>query len=91
MNCKQCDGLTKKNGKDRSDNQRFRCVTCNLTFTESKQKPLGNMYLNEDKAAMCLSFLVEGSSIRSIERITGVHGDTILSLLKIVGEKCLWI
>jgi transposase-like protein/IS1 family transposase len=91
MNCKQCDRLTKKNGKDRSGNQRFRWVICNLTFTESKQKPLGNMYLNEDKAVMCLSLLVEGSSIRSIERITGVHRDTIISLLETVGEKCLWI
>ncbi len=40
---------------------------------------------------MCLNLLVEGTSVRSTERITGVHRDTILSLLKVVGEKCLWI
>jgi hypothetical protein len=39
-----------------------------------------------------LYHLVEGCSIRSTERITGVHRDTILKLLVAVGEKCehLW-
>jgi IS1 family transposase len=46
------------------------------------------MYLAEDKALMCLNLLVEGMSVRSIERVTGVHRDTILDLLVTVGEKC---
>ena len=49
------------------------------------------MRLAEDKAILCLQLLVEGSSIRSIERITNVHRDTIIRLLETVGEKCLWI
>lgn len=49
------------------------------------------MILAEEKVLLCLNLLVEGSSIRSTERITGVHRDTIISLLKIVGEKCLAI
>jgi IS1 family transposase len=32
--------------------------------------------------------LVEGTSVRSVERITGVHRDTILRLLVLAGEKC---
>lgn len=32
--------------------------------------------------------LVEGVSIRSIERMTGVHRDTIMRLLVKVGENC---
>lgn len=39
--------------------------------------------------ALILSQLVEGSSIRSIERVTGVHRDTILRLLKTAGEMAL--
>lgn len=35
-----------------------------------------------------LQLLVEGCSIRSIERITGLHRDTILNLLVIAGERC---
>jgi len=46
------------------------------------------MILAENKALMCLALLVEGNSVRSTERITGVHRDTILDLLITVGEKC---
>lgn len=46
------------------------------------------MILAEDKAISVLHHLVEGCSIRSTERITGVHRDTILKLLVLVGEKC---
>jgi len=46
------------------------------------------MTLEHAKAVMVLKLLVEGSSVRSIERVTGVHRDTILKLLVMVGEKC---
>lgn len=49
------------------------------------------MILNEEKALLCLNLLVEGNSVRSTERITGVHRDTILNLLETVGKKCIWI
>lgn len=91
MNCKECNNRTKRNGKDRYGNQRFRCVACNKTYTEPKTKTLGNMYLPEDKAITILQLLVEGMSIRSIERVTDVHRDTILRLLETVGKKCFWI
>lgn len=32
--------------------------------------------------------LVEGNSIRSVERITGIHRDTIMKLLVAAGERC---
>jgi IS1 family transposase len=35
-----------------------------------------------------IRLLVEGMSVRSIERITGVHHDTILNVLVLVGERC---
>jgi IS1 family transposase len=41
-----------------------------------------------DKALLCLNMLVEGNSIRSTERITGVHRDTILDLLLKAGARC---
>jgi transposase-like protein len=37
---------------------------------------------------MVLKLLVEGASVHSIERVTGVHRDTILKLMVKVGEKC---
>ncbi len=44
--------------------------------------------LSRDKKRMIISALVEGASVRSVERITGCHRDTICRLLVRVGEGC---
>jgi IS1 family transposase len=44
--------------------------------------------LSTDKQIAVIGALAEGSSIRSIERITGVHRDTIMRLGVRVGEGC---
>jgi IS1 family transposase len=47
----------------------------------------GGMYLSLEKAVLCLQLLVEGNSLRSVERITGVNMHTLLDLLTLAGEK----
>lgn len=88
MVCHNCKLNARRNGKNRNGSQRWNCKPCKRTWTEPRDKPLGKMRLRDDKALLVLSLLVEGSSIRSIERITGVHRDTILRLLVYVGERC---
>jgi IS1 family transposase len=44
--------------------------------------------LNTDKQIAIIGALTEGSSIRSIERMTGVHRDTIMRLGVKVGQRC---
>jgi IS1 family transposase len=44
--------------------------------------------LNKDKQIAVIGALAEGSSIRSIERLTGVHRDTIMRLGVRVGKGC---
>jgi len=44
--------------------------------------------LNTDKQIAIISALAEGSSIRGIERMTGVHRDTIMRLGVRVGQGC---
>jgi hypothetical protein len=44
--------------------------------------------LNTDKRIAIIGQLAEGSSIRSVERITGVHRDTIMRLGVRVGQGC---
>ncbi len=44
--------------------------------------------LNTDKQIAVISALAEGSSIRSIERITGVHRDTVMRLGVKIGQGC---
>jgi IS1 family transposase len=44
--------------------------------------------LNTDKQIAVIAALAEGSSIRSIERMTGIHRDTIMRLGVRVGQGC---
>lgn len=44
--------------------------------------------LNIEKQTTVISALVEGNSIRSVERMTGVHRDTIMRLTTRVGRGC---
>jgi IS1 family transposase len=46
------------------------------------------MTVSEDKALLALQLLVEGNSIRSTERITGIDRNTIMRLLVVAGERC---
>lgn len=89
MNCPDCNSLPKKHGKDRKGNQRFRCLACGKTYTANER--LENKNLPIEKIELVIKLLVEGNSIRSTERITNVHRDTILRLLETVGKKCLAI
>ncbi len=88
MDCPECNTQAKKFGKDRNGLQRFRCSECKKTFLEPHKRPLGKMRLPLEKAVSVIHHLVEGNSIRSTERLTGVEKRTILSLLSLVGERC---
>lgn len=88
MTCHNCQTQCNRFGKHRNGLQRFRCRQCRKTFTEDRATPLGTMYTPLDKAARAIQLLVEGCSVSSAERITGIHHTTILSLLSLAGEKC---
>jgi len=88
VTCHSCQSLCRRFGKHRNGLQRYRCNQCRKTFTEEHATPLDTMRLPMEKAEMILRLLVEGSSIRSIERVTGVHRDTIMRLLLLAGENC---
>ena len=88
MNCPNCQSESRKHGKDRKGNQRFYCPSCSKSFIEPQDKPLDGMYLPIEKAAVCINLLVEGMSLRSVERLTGISLHTLLNLLVVVGQKC---
>lgn len=44
--------------------------------------------LNEEKKTTAIAMLCEGNSIRSVERMTGIHRDTIMRLGVHMGEGC---
>lgn len=78
---------TKKHGRDRNGHPRLRCKLCGATFTE-RAKPLGDMRTSVKDAAAVLGMLLEGMSIRSASRVSGLKADTICDLILVVGENC---
>src|SRR2546429_830956 len=89
MTCHNCKSICKKSGTyGQKKIQRYRCNQCKRTFSDEQEKPLNEMRIPFDKALLCLHLLVEGSSLRSIERITGVGLRCLLDLLLLAGERC---
>jgi hypothetical protein len=80
--------LRKKHGRDRKGNQRFRFLLCGHTWIEDQPKPLGDLRPPLDKGVTVLKMLLEGCSIRTVSRLTGVARNTIGDLLLLVGLRC---
>ncbi len=88
MFCPLCQGATHRFGKNRNGSQRHRCDSCEKTFTDAGTRPVDRRCLEAKKAELCLRMLLEGNSIRSTERLTDVHRDTIIATMVDAGEKC---
>jgi transposase-like protein len=71
-----------KFGKSKSGKQRYRCLTCGKTFTET----IGTIFYRRRTDAQemldVLSQIAEGSRISSVSRTTGHKEDTISEWLK---------
>src|SRR5271169_2038019 len=59
-----------------------------ITYTDpsERRKPMNRVPLG--RRVQAINCLVEGNSIRSTERMTGTHRDTICRLLVEVGDGC---
>lgn len=73
-------------------NPRDRAVRIKQSASYGSSRPRSRVrdmnVLKREKQIAVISMLVEGSSIRSVERVTGVHRDTIMRLMVRVGEHC---
>jgi transposase-like protein/IS1 family transposase len=68
--------------------QRWKCTSCKTRFSEPHTKLTRDMFLsNPDAAERALHCLLEGCSIRSTERLTGLNRNTIVRLLLVAGER----
>lgn len=66
----------------------FFCSTLYMVYNNEK---IMAYVLKREKQVTVISALAEGSSIRSIERMTGVHRDTVMRLGLRVGKGCTHI
>jgi IS1 family transposase/transposase-like protein len=88
MLCPNCQNQGRRFGRTRTGMQRFQCLPCSSTYSEQPTRLLNDLTLAPAKALSVLSMLLEGCSVRSIERLTQVHRDTILNQLVAAGQKC---
>jgi len=88
MACETCKVDGKRFGENRNGTLRFRCPQCRKTFSEPRKSLVGPMTVPTEKVLAILNLFIEGTSVRSTERLTGVHRDTILKVLVAAGEKC---
>jgi IS1 family transposase/transposase-like protein len=89
MVCKSCGKPARFLGSNRSGSRRFQCRVCRRTFTENPKHVFRTEeYLAEPRGLLALQFLLEGASVRSVERITGLHRDAVLKLLVYAGNQC---
>ena len=75
-----------KSGKYRTGHQRYYCFHCDTYFMETKGTPLYRKHLSEPEILNICKHLVEKNGVRSIERLTGHHRDTIGVLLEDMAE-----
>jgi len=75
-----------KRGKNRAGHQQYYCNHCHHWFVETSNTPLYHKHLSEGEIINICKHLVEKNGIRSIERITGHHRDTIGDLLEDMAE-----
>jgi len=90
MTCIRCQhqGAKKFGTYGKRRIQRYRCISCHSMFTEARPaSPLGTMRTSEDIAIRAVQCLIEGCSIRSTERLTGLNRNTIMRLLVLAGER----
>ncbi len=71
-----------KRGKYNTGHQRYYCNHCKTFFMETKGTPLYHKHLSKSEIINICKHLVEKNGIRSIERITGHHRDTIGDLIE---------
>lgn len=86
MLCPICHNTARRFGRNRNGSQRWHCMACNRTFTVGAERD--GRRVPEDRSVFCLRLLLEGASIRSTERLTGTHRDTIIRSLVEAGERC---
>lgn len=88
MLCATCGNEARFFGSNRSGSLRFRCDNCRRTWTDTTTQTTDRRRVARDKMLLILDLLLEGISIRALERKFHVHRDTIIGHMVDAGTKC---
>ena len=76
-----------RNGTTSAGNQRYRCLPCRTTTTDSPPPLLDGMTTDLKKITVAIKLMSEGVSINSTSRMTGLAVPTILKLIEQAGHR----
>lgn len=82
----QSGGNIIKFGHTRSGRQRYKCTTCNRTFTETYGTIFYRRRTDEREILECLAMVAEGSRLGSIFRVKGHKEDTVSNWIRDAAE-----
>jgi transposase-like protein len=82
MECKLCGhSKTHKHGKMPNGPQRYYCLECKQTFSESFDTLYYYRHVSPEQIQQVLQAHSEGTSLRGISRISGLAYNTIVSIV----------
>lgn len=88
MHCPLCSHeKTDKHGKTSSGSQRYRCLNCKQTFTDSFETIYARRQVTEEEVRIVLQSHCEGTSLRGISRMSGLSYNTGVSWIRAASQK----
>lgn len=88
MPCALCShDKTYKHGKTSSGSQRYRCLNCKQTFTDTFDTIYYRRQVSQETVRIVLQSHCEGTSLRGISRISGLSYNTGVSLIRAASQK----
>ena len=85
--CRYCLARSVLHGRNSSGTLRYRCLSCQKTFSE-RRRTIGNRYLPFETTSLVAKLLVHGNSMTSTAHIAEIQENTVASLLTEIGEGC---
>ncbi len=88
MECKLCGhSKTHKHGKMPNGHQRFYCLECKQTFSESFDTLYYYRHVSPEQIQQVLQAHSEGTSLWGISRISGLAYNTVVSIVRAASTK----
>jgi IS1 family transposase/transposase-like protein len=88
MQCPKCQEAPQKYGRTKDGRQRYQCRPCQRILVQPKPRPAVEIRLPQERMLLIAQLLVEGVSLRAVERLTGTDKKTSMRLLSILGAGC---
>ena len=88
MKCPFCDHpRSHRHGKTSKGSQRYRCSSCQQTFTETFDTVYYRRQVTPEQARTLLQAHSEGSSLRGVSRTSGLAYGTVVSIIQASSTK----